>query len=90
MEAFSKDITTTLYGNPHSASWPSQLSSSRIEDIRLDLLSFFQADPRHFDLVFVANATAGIKLVADGARSIPGGYGFVHHVACHTSVVGVR
>ncbi|KAK0392464.1 hypothetical protein NLU13_1959 [Sarocladium strictum] len=90
METFGRELTQTLYGNPHSASSPSQLSSCRIEDVRLALLSFLGADPRHFDLVFVANATAGIKLVTDGLRSMPHGYGFIHHEACHTSVIGAR
>ena len=83
-------MTSTLLGNPHSASPSSQLSTSRIEDIRLRVLQFFHADPLDFDLIFVANATAGIKLVADGFRSLPQGFDYVYHEACHTSLVGVR
>ena len=90
MNDFAKEITGDLYGNPHSASWPSQLSSTRIDDTRHELLSFLRADPDEYDLVFVANATAGMKLVVDGLRSLPGGYGFIHHESCHTSVVGMR
>ncbi|KAH8179696.1 MOSC domain-containing protein [Sarocladium implicatum] len=90
MNSFAKEITGELYGNPHSASWPSQLSSARIDDTRHELLSFLRADPDEFDLVFVANATAGVKLIVDGFRSLPDGYGFIHHEACHTSIVGMR
>ena len=83
-------MTTTLYGNPHSASTPSQHATSRIEDIRLRLLGFFQADPAEFDVVFVPNTTAGVKLVVEGLRSLPEGFLYAYHEACHTSLVGVR
>ncbi|KAG7293017.1 hypothetical protein NEMBOFW57_003062 [Staphylotrichum longicolle] len=90
MDRFAKDMTSTLFGNPHSASPSSQSTTARIEDIRLRVLRFFNADPAEFDLVFVANATAGIKLVADALRAAPDGFDYVHHQASHTSLVGVR
>ncbi|KAJ6445804.1 molybdenum cofactor sulfurase [Purpureocillium lavendulum] len=90
MDSFAAEMSSVLYGNPHSASWPSQLSTTRIEDIRLRLLNFFRADPAEYDLVFVANATAGVKLVVEAMRSLPHGYVYAHHQACHTSLVGAR
>lgn len=83
-------MTTSLLGNPHSASPASQLSTRRIEDTRLRALHFFNADPAEFDLVFVANATAGIKLVVEALRASPDGFDYVYHQASHTSLVGVR
>ncbi|KAI1870252.1 hypothetical protein JX265_006422 [Neoarthrinium moseri] len=90
IDRFAADMTANLYGNPHSASSSSQASTSRVDDVRLRLLQFFNADPSEFDLVFVANATAGIKLVAEAFRSTPEGFTFAYHQACHTSLVGVR
>ncbi|KAK4193525.1 putative molybdenum cofactor sulfurase [Podospora australis] len=90
MDAFAKDMMSNLLGNPHSASASSQLSTSRIEDIRLRALQFFNADPNEFDLVFVANATAGIKLVADAFRARPHGFSYAYFEDSHTSLVGVR
>ncbi|KAK3988103.1 putative molybdenum cofactor sulfurase [Cladorrhinum sp. PSN332] len=90
MDRFARDMTSNLFGNPHSASASSQLSTTRIEDIRLRVLQFFNADPDGFDLVFVANATAGIKLVADALRAAPDGFDYAYHQASHTSLVGVR
>jgi molybdenum cofactor sulfurtransferase len=90
MDRFAKDMTSNLFGNPHSASASSQLSTARIEDIRLRVLRFFNADPAEFDLVFVANATAGIKLVADALRAGSDGFDYAYHQASHTSLVGVR
>lgn len=90
IDRYSADLLSNLYGNPHSASPSSQLSTRRVDDVRLKLLRFFNADPEDFDLVFVANATAGIKLVADAFREQEGGFWFGYHRDCHTSVVGVR
>ncbi|KAF7538661.1 hypothetical protein G7Z17_g12587 [Cylindrodendrum hubeiense] len=90
MDAFASEMTSALFGNPHSASPSSQLSTSRIEDARMNLLSFFGADPAQYDLVFVPNATAGVKLVVDAMRSQPQGWFYAYHQACHTSLVGAR
>ncbi|KAK1752448.1 pyridoxal phosphate-dependent transferase [Echria macrotheca] len=90
MDRFAHDMTAHLFGNPHSASSSSQLSTSRIEDVRLRVLQFFNADPNEFDIVFVANATAGIKLVAEALRAIPDGFDYAYHQSSHTSLVGVR
>ena len=59
------------------------------------MLEFFRANPEHFDLIFVANATAAIKLVADGLQGrrhsgIDEGFWYGYHAAAHTSLVGVR
>ncbi|KAL7628568.1 hypothetical protein AAE478_000083 [Parahypoxylon ruwenzoriense] len=90
VDKFAAEMTSNLFGNPHSASLSSQNSTSRIEDIRLRALQFFNADPSEFDLIFVANATAGIKLVAEAFRGAPCGFDYLYHQACHTSLVGVR
>ncbi|TKA68106.1 hypothetical protein B0A49_08711 [Cryomyces minteri] len=74
IDRFSADMMSNLYGNPHSASQSSQLSTRRTENIRLRLLHFFHADPHDFDVIFVANATAGIKLVAEALREHEAGF----------------
>jgi molybdenum cofactor sulfurtransferase len=90
MEGFASEMISTLYGNPHSASSSSVASTQQIEDIRLRALQFFNADPADFDLIFVANATAGIKLVAEAFRASPGGFEYKYHKDAHTSLIGVR
>jgi len=87
---FSQDLLTNLYGNPHSSPSSSQLSTRNIEDIRHDALHFFNADPADFDLVFVANATAGMKLVMEAFREEEQGFWYGYHKDAHTSLVGVR
>ncbi|KAI4843017.1 molybdenum cofactor sulfurase protein-like protein [Aureobasidium sp. EXF-8845] len=90
LETFTKDMMGNLYGNPHSASQASQRSTHTVQDVRLQLLRFFNANPDDFDLVFVANATAGIKLVGDALREHESSFWYGHHRDAHTSLVGVR
>lgn len=95
MKCFEREMNAHLFGNPHSRSPSSMLSTDRIESTRVKALDFFKADPEKFDLIFVANATAAIKLVADcmsdysqskGSK----GFWFGYHGDSHTSLVGVR
>ncbi|KAF2435040.1 PLP-dependent transferase [Tothia fuscella] len=90
MERFSADMISNLYANPHSASSASQDTSKRVEDARLRLLHLFNADPEEFDVVFVANATAGIKLVMEAFRDYETGFWYGYHRDSHTSLVGLR
>jgi molybdenum cofactor sulfurtransferase len=90
IERFSADMIANLYGNPHSASTSSQLTTRRIEDIRLRLLDLFKADPEIYDVVFVANATAGVKLVLEAFRDQQQGFWYGYHADSHTSLIGVR
>jgi selenocysteine lyase/cysteine desulfurase len=84
-----------LYGNPHSANEPAKVSGEAVDAIREQVLRFFGADPEQYDLVFVANATAGIKLVAEAFRDMAentrtGTFWYGYHKEAHTSLVGVR
>ncbi|KAF2405406.1 PLP-dependent transferase [Trichodelitschia bisporula] len=88
IERFSTDMVSNLYGNPHSASAAAQHAAHRVEEARLRLLALFNANPDDFDVVFVANATAGIKLVMECFREE--GFFFGYHRDSHTSLVGVR
>ena len=68
------------------------LSTDVIESTRLQALAFFKADPEHFDLIFVANATAAIKLVMDclSNHSKRAASWYSYHTDSHTSLVGIR
>lgn len=83
-------MMSNLYGNPHSASNASQLTTRRIEDVRLKVLQLFNADPQKFDVVFVANTTAGIKLVLEAFRDQKEGFWYGYHRDAHTSLIGLR
>ncbi|CAL3964124.1 hypothetical protein PZA11_001557 [Diplocarpon coronariae] len=96
IEEFSQKMLTNLYGNPHSKSDPAMLSGTLVDSIRLRALAFFNADPEHFDLVFTANTTAALKLVADSFQDLAASnprapsFWYGYHRDAHTSVVGIR
>ncbi|KAJ9651080.1 hypothetical protein H2198_009634 [Neophaeococcomyces mojaviensis] len=90
IESWTLELTTNLFGNPHSASASSQLSTRRVDDIRVKVLNFFHASPEDFDVVFVANATAAIKLVVEAFRDHRSGFWYGYHADSHTSLVGCR
>ncbi|KAM7184900.1 PLP-dependent transferase [Rhypophila sp. PSN 637] len=92
---FADKMRSSLYGNPHSANEPAKISGDMVDAIRLQALQFLGADPAHFDLVFVANSTAAIKLVADSFRDLAEktrtkSFWYGYHRDAHTSLVGVR
>ncbi|KAL8829071.1 MAG: hypothetical protein Q9170_006325 [Blastenia crenularia] len=88
MTEFSELMKDNLLGNPHSESPSSSLATHYVETARHRMLRFFRADPEHFDLIFVANATAAIKMVAEGVRDENLWVGY--HGDAHTSLVGLR
>ncbi|KAK4170232.1 putative molybdenum cofactor sulfurase [Cladorrhinum sp. PSN259] len=95
IKRFSTLLQENLYGNPHSVNGPAKLSGNVVDSVRLKTLQFLGADPAHFDLVFTANATAAIKLVADSFRDLAeqtrsGTFWYGYHRDAHTSLVGVR
>ncbi|KAI1300079.1 hypothetical protein EDD11_006324 [Mortierella claussenii] len=66
LQKFTADLTSNLYANPHSKSPSSQATSARVESARQKILEHFKASIHgEWDVIFTANATAGIKLVGD-------------------------
>ncbi|KAI1820742.1 PLP-dependent transferase [Xylaria intraflava] len=95
VEAFASKMMTGLYGNPHSENSPAKLSGDMVDHVREKLLDFFGASSKDFDVIFVANATAAVKLVADCFRDLAEKsrdrkFWYGYHKDAHTSIVGVR
>ncbi|KAF2277373.1 PLP-dependent transferase [Westerdykella ornata] len=91
MMTFSQHMQTTLLGNPHSSSSSAPNAAHQIiETTRRKVLHMFGASPDHFDVVFVANATSGIKLVVEAFSGFEEGFDYYYHRDSHTSLVGVR
>ncbi|KAI9775754.1 MAG: hypothetical protein M1816_005770 [Peltula sp. TS41687] len=90
-QEFTRVLNSNLFGNPHSASPSSKLSSDRVEQVRSRVLKFCGADAEHFDVVFVQNATAAIKLVGEAFSGVGSpGFWYGYHIDAHTSLVGLR
>ena len=78
-----------VLGNPHSESGPSRFSTAAIEIARRLTLRFFDADPAVYDVVFTANASGAIRLLAE-AFPFTGGSHLVLTADNHNSVNGLR
>lgn len=78
-----------LFGNPHSDSAPSRASTEAMEHARSLVLRFLDVDESTHDVVFTANTTAAIKLVAEGYPFHPYTT-FAVSADNHNSVLGIR
>ncbi len=82
-------LLDSVLGNPHSDSPSSRRSTASIENARTRVLSFFDADPLEYCVVFTANTSAAVHLVASGfpyeARS-----SVVLLADNHNSINGIR
>ena len=58
-------MTDRVLGNPHSESGPSRASTAAIDTARRLTLELFDADPAVYDVVFTANASGAIRLLAE-------------------------
>lgn len=88
LDAFHLDMVSNLFGNPHSVSPASNLSTLRIDEVRDTVLEYFNTDSKAFDVIFTSSATAAIKLVADCFREQD--FDYYYHKDAHSSLVGVR
>jgi selenocysteine lyase/cysteine desulfurase len=58
-------LSNALFGNPHSEHAASRASTKIVRDVRDEVLRFFDVDASTHEVVFTANTTAAIKLVAE-------------------------
>jgi molybdenum cofactor sulfurtransferase len=79
----------SVLGNPHSDSPASAVSTRFADEARAAILSFLNASPDEYDVVFTANATAALRLVGEAYPFEPGGR-FALTADNHNSVNGIR
>lgn len=65
VEEHHRWLLAVLAGNPHSDHMPSVLSTKHEEEARAAVLSFFNASPKSFDVIWTANASAALRLVGE-------------------------
>jgi selenocysteine lyase/cysteine desulfurase len=82
-------LASGVFGNPHSDSDASRASTAIMVKARRRVLEFFDVDESTHEVIFTANTTAAIKLVAES-------YPFSPDTSCvlsadnHNSVNGIR
>lgn len=89
MKATSDDVCSCTYGNPHSGGISSDRTLKRIQETRRMVLNHFQASEKEYAVVFVSNATAAMKTVAETFRWCSES-SFVYLRESHNSLVGMR
>ena len=88
IEAHAARLTNGLFGNPHSGHAASRSSSGVLDAARRRVLAFFDAGD-DYDVVFTANASAAIRLVAE-SYPFASGTSLVLTADNHNSVNGIR
>lgn len=89
VRAHAEFLSKAVLGNPHSENPASRESTRIIEDARGRVLRFLDAPPEDYAVIFTANASAAIKLIAE---SFPFGKNasLVLSADNHNSVNGMR
>ncbi len=85
----ARRLLRRVLGNPHSDSAPSLASTEALEDARALTLRFFDADPDVYDVVFTANASGAMRILAEAFPFGPGSR-LVLTADNHNSVNGLR
>ncbi|MEU7140961.1 aminotransferase class V-fold PLP-dependent enzyme [Nocardia sp. NPDC046473] len=89
LRAYEHAMGNAIWGNPHSASGPSQRSTEAMRHAREATLRFVHADPEEYSVIFTANATGALRLVGESFPFQPGA-----RLALlrdnHNSVLGIR
>ncbi|XP_010272265.1 PREDICTED: molybdenum cofactor sulfurase isoform X4 [Nelumbo nucifera] len=89
MEAIIKDLTTNVYGNPHSQSESSLATSEVVRAARQLVLDYCNASPKDYKCVFTSGATAALKLVGE-AFPWRRESSFMYTMENHNSVLGIK
>lgn len=82
-------LTTSVLGNPHSDSAPSLASTAAMERARRLTLELVAADPAEYDVIFTANASSAIRILAE-AFPFRSGSRLLLTADNHNSVNGLR
>ncbi|KAM6594810.1 hypothetical protein CsatA_002513 [Cannabis sativa] len=89
MEAIFKDLSSNVYGNPHSQSDSSSATSDIVREARQQVLDFCKASPKEYSCIFTSGATAALKLVGE---AFPWSHEscYMYTIENHNSVLGIR
>ena len=83
-------LRRNVFGNPHSNGGPvASPTFDKIEQIRAEVLNFFNVDSTSHSIIFTSGATASLKLVGESFAWNDHG-AFFHSQQCHTSLLGIR
>ncbi len=82
-------LRCNVFGNPHSDNPTSMAMTKLVDRARSKILSFFNASPDEYVVIFTPNATGALRLVGE-AYPFQSGDRYVLMVDDHNSVNGIR
>ncbi len=82
-------LLENTFGNPHSSNPTSQAATKYVDSARAYVLSYFNADPAEYDVIFTANASGALKIVGEAYPFGPDDH-FLLTFDNHNSVNGIR
>ncbi len=85
----ARRLAARVMGNPHADNGPSRASSEAIDGARTLTLQLLDADPAHYEVIFTANASGALRIVAEAFPFRPGSR-LVFTADNHNSVNGIR
>ena len=88
-EEFASLLKSGVFGNPHSKSATSQLSTEYVAAMRTKIFEFFSADPEVYEVIFTRSATGSLHLIGEAFPFSQNG-SFAYTVSNHNSVLGIR
>jgi selenocysteine lyase/cysteine desulfurase len=85
----SERLLAGVLGNPHSDNAPSRASTNALDAARAATLRFIDADPADYEVIFTANASGAMRILAE---AFPFGIGsrLILTADNHNSVNGIR
>ena len=89
LDDITRLLSTGVYGNPHSKSASSRLSTGHVDDVRHKLYQYFRADPEEYVIVFTRSATGALTLLGEAFPFSPNST-YAYTVSNHNSVLGIR
>ncbi|CAH1241418.1 MOCOS [Branchiostoma lanceolatum] len=89
LDAYMKDLQMNVYGNPHTRSASSRLTTDTIDQLRFRILQHFNTSIKHHSVIFTSGCTGALKLLAESFTWEDGSI-FSYLEDNHTSVLGVR
>ncbi|XP_019623568.1 PREDICTED: molybdenum cofactor sulfurase-like isoform X2 [Branchiostoma belcheri] len=89
LESYMQDLQTHVYGNPHTRSASSRLTSDTIDQLRFRILQHFNTSVEHHSIIFTSGCTGTLRLLAESFPWEDGSI-FSYLEDNHTSVLGVR
>jgi len=82
-------LNNNVYGNPHSNNPTSQSCTKMVDNVRTQILDYFNASPDEYAVIFTANATGALKIVGE-SYPFSSGSTFLFTEDVHNSVMGIR